>query len=103
MWSADRNPSPGSSAFFSSAQDCYCCPSALPQGSADETMFPSLTEPKDLVEAKVLADSEQMSDTRALWVGRQGMKHPKNNKTHGSKGDIRSDQSLSRVRFFATP
>ena len=38
----------------------------------DETTFPSLTEPKDLVEAKVLADSEQTSEARVLGVGHQG-------------------------------
>ena len=54
----------------------------------DETTFPSLTEPKDLVEAKVLTDSEQTSEARALGVGHQGTRHPGNNRTHGSKGDI---------------
>ena len=67
-------PLPRSSAF-SSAQHCYCHPSALPRGSADENTFPSLTEPKDLVEAKVLTDREQTSEARALGVGRQGTRH----------------------------
>ena len=71
-WS-DRNPSPPG-AQSSSRQLNIATSVLLPYRMVhtDETTFPSLTEPKDLVEAKVLADSEQTSEARVLGVGHQG-------------------------------